>query len=412
MDLSRILYAGSLLKSLHVSQGRGLDKLSLPIVTALYVLAIPLSASQQAELPSDKVSRIEEIVAGEMAKRHIPGLSLAIALNNELVYASGFGMADLEHMVPVTSTTVFGIASITKAVTATAVMQLAEQGKLDLDAPVQQYCRLFPKKRKAITARQLLGHMGRIRHYRGWPEVRNSNHYVTIREALALFKDDPLVHDPGTEFSYSSYGYVLLGCVIEGASGTEYSEYVRRNIFLPAQMTRTEPDDAFKVIPNRAKGYMVMTEENRKELSWFWSDTHKRIMELGKIYNSEFADASRIVPAGGLLSTATDLVRFSLAFQSNSLVTEESRELMWTAQTVPGNEKSTWGLGWIVAPRDGEELVPRLTGSQSGTSSALLLLHKRGFAIAVLSNMEWASLYPMITSIGRIWGFFPADKNK
>ena len=147
-------------------------KLFSRLALVLFILfALPAAAQTRAELPPETIARIEAIISAEMSRYGIPGLSVAIVVDNQLVYANGFGMADLENSVRARADTVYRTASIAKPMTATAVMQLAEQGQLDLDAPIQQYCPAFPEKRWPVTARQLLGHLGGIRHYRSGEEA-------------------------------------------------------------------------------------------------------------------------------------------------------------------------------------------------------------------------------------------------
>ena len=123
--------------------------------------------------------------------------------------------------MPVKGTTAFRTASVAKPMTATAVMTLAEAGKIDIDAPVRNYCPAWPAKHPAITTRQVLGHLAGIRHYGKPGESAGKTHYFVLGDSLALFKDDPLLHEPGTKYLYSTYGYTLLGCVIEGAAGSD-----------------------------------------------------------------------------------------------------------------------------------------------------------------------------------------------
>src|SRR4030095_6501447 len=171
--------------------------------------------------------KIEALIEKEMSAKGIPGLSVAVGVEGQVRYAKGFGMADLENGVPATATTVYRTASIAKPLTATAVLQLVEKGKLALDAPIQAACAAFPEKAWAVTARQLLSHLGGVRHYRpGEPE--NTRHYESITDTLAVFKDDPLLHEPGTKYSYSTYAFSVLGCAIEGASGAPYGEWMRQ----------------------------------------------------------------------------------------------------------------------------------------------------------------------------------------
>jgi CubicO group peptidase (beta-lactamase class C family) len=179
-----------------------------------------LWAQAPASAPEER-EQIEDAVKKFMAANSLPSVSVAVVRDGKYEWSSGFGMADLENSVPATSRTLYRLASISKPITATAAMLLYERGKLDLDAPLQKYCPVFPEKEAPITTRQLLGHLGGIRHDRTHsfddPEIINTKHVDDpISGGLNFFKDDPLVATPGTRFSYSTNGYTLVGCIIEG----------------------------------------------------------------------------------------------------------------------------------------------------------------------------------------------------
>ena len=206
------------------------------------LVCVPRVWAQASGLPQETVEAVEALLIEKMAGERIPGLSIAVVVDGALVWSRGYGTADLENHVPATATTAYRVASIGKTMTATAVMQLVEQGRIDLDAPVQTYCPAFPEKRWAVTSRHLLGHTSGIRHYGGpneEAELFNTVHYDSVIEALDIFKDDPLLFEPGTAHQYSSFGYNVLGCVIEGASGQDFRTYLREHVFEPAGMAST-----------------------------------------------------------------------------------------------------------------------------------------------------------------------------
>src|SRR5271163_3616778 len=189
-------------------------------ISALFLLLFVAANLHAQTLSKEKQSQISQSVSDFMAATSVPGVSVAVVLNGQPAWSAGFGMADLENFVPATSATLFRLASVSKPITATAILQLSERGKLDLDAPIQKYCPAFPKKEVPITTRQLLGHLAGIRHDRTHsfddPEIINTKHVDDpISGGLEYFKDDPLVAAPGTKFSYSSNGYTVVGCVIE-----------------------------------------------------------------------------------------------------------------------------------------------------------------------------------------------------
>src|SRR3984893_19305598 len=194
--------------------------------------------SQETKLAQEKRAQIEIAVSNFLTSTHVPGVSVAVVENGQYAWGAGFGFADLENNAPVSEHTLFRLASISKSLTATAAMQLWERKQLDLDAPVQKYCPSFPQKQSLITTRQVMGHLAGIRHYKSSSqddlEVGNTKHFENpIQAGLDFFKNDPLLSDPGKQFHYSTQGYTLVGCVIEGASGVKYVDFLRQNVFGP-----------------------------------------------------------------------------------------------------------------------------------------------------------------------------------
>ncbi|HST09026.1 MAG TPA: serine hydrolase domain-containing protein, partial [Terriglobales bacterium] len=211
----------------------------------LFVLVLcSATVAQDAKLPAAKRELLENTISKFMAANSVPGISAAVVLNGEEVWSEGFGMADLENSVPVTPQTLFRLASISKPITATAAMHLWEQGKLDIEAPIQKYCPAYPQKESPISTRLLMAHLGGIRHYRHDSnadlETNNTKHFDDpIPGGIQFFANDPLVAKPGTKFNYSTQGFTLVGCAIEGASGKKYVDYVQETVFAPAGMTST-----------------------------------------------------------------------------------------------------------------------------------------------------------------------------
>src|SRR5579872_1442879 len=207
-----------------------------------------------AQPSKEKSERIEQVVTAEMARASIPGVSVAIARHGRVEWTEGFGMADLENLIPVTPETRIRLGSISKPITAIAVMQLVERGKIDLDAEVQRYLPSFPKKQWPVTIREVLGHQGGIRHYRAdGSDSNNIKHYTDAVAPLEIFANDPLLFEPGTKYSYSTYGFNLLGAIVETVSGMKFTDYVRENVFKPAGMDKIAQDDHFAIIPHRAR---------------------------------------------------------------------------------------------------------------------------------------------------------------
>ena len=369
----------------------------LAAAAVLCVAVLTAAPAAQRALPPEAVAALDALLQAEV-KAGVPGLAVAVAFDNRIVYSKGAGMADLQHQVPVTTTTAFRTASVAKPLTATAAMTLVKAGKLDLDAPITKYCAAWPSKHPVITARQLLSHQSGIRHYARRGESTGTTPFFTIDDSLESFKNDPLLHEPGTKHLYSTHGYSVLGCVIEGASTMPYEEYMRNWVFTPAGMTRTRLDRHYDIVPDRASGYQVLSAEAFASLP----PAAKRIAKVGQTYNSDLHDTSMKVPGGGLLSTAEDLARFGIALNTGLLLPKAFVEMMWVDQTTASGEATGYGLGWGVTPM--QEGVRRLThsGNQAGASSALHVIPELGVTIAVMTNLEDHRLATFSRAIGNV----------
>lgn len=336
------------------------------------VLLVASTAGQQRSIAHEKRAQLETAIARFMASNSTPGVSVAIVENGVAEWSAGFGSADLENFVPATSHTLFRLGSISKPITATAAMLLSQQGRLDLDAPVQKYCPEFPQKDSAITTRELLGHLGGIRHYKSEsqddPEAGNTKHFMNpIQAGIDFFKNDPLVSKPGAEFHYSTQGYTLVGCAIEGASEENYVDYVRENVLTPAGMTHTVVDNRFAIVPFRTRFYS-------KDSS-------------GAITNAAFLDSSYKIPGGGWLSSADDMAQFEVALLNDKLIARSTRDVMWTAQKTADGKEDSYGLGWRIG-KDLGVLDVHHGGRQQGTSTFVMIVPQRRTGIVVLINLE------------------------
>jgi serine beta-lactamase-like protein LACTB, mitochondrial len=350
---------------------RNLFRSHVLCLLALLLGSVPAASAQQKSLSEEKRAQIEMAVSSFMSLNSAPGIGAAVVLDGEPAWSAGFGMADLEDSAPATSSTLFRLGSISKPITATAILQLWERGKLDLDAPVQKYCPAFPRKEWPITSRELLGHLGGIRHYdpdgKGDIPEDSARHFSSMEESLHIFAADPLVDKPGTKFHYSTYGYTLLGCVLEGAASQKYVDYVRENIFKPAGMGQTQADDFFSVIPHRTR--------------WYHKD------KSGIVRNAGVLDSSYKIPGGGLISSADDMVRFEAAILAEKLVQRSTRDLMWTSLKTADGKITGYALGWGISDRIGVHVVAH-TGGQQGTSTAFAIVPERRAGVVVLANMD------------------------
>jgi len=352
---------------------------------AVFSFGSALLQAQTKSLSAEKRAQIERAASGFLAANSVPGISVAVVQDGELLWSAGFGMADLENFVPATRSTLFRLGSISKPITATAILQLSERGKLDLDAEVQKYCPAFPKKEWPITTRELLGHLGGIRHYnpdsKGDIPDDSAKHFASMEESLQIFASDPLVAKPGTKFHYSTYGYTVLGCVLEGATSEKYVDYVKENIFEPAGMVETQADDFFAIVPHRSR--------------WYHKD------KGGVVQNAGVLDSSYKIPGGGLISSADDMAQFEIAVMANKLLKPATRDLMWTPQKTADGSQNGYALGWGTQKKYGLALVEH-TGGQQGTSTSIILAPERRAGIVVLANMDNVDSAALSTEILKI----------
>ncbi|HEY6552881.1 MAG TPA: serine hydrolase domain-containing protein [Vicinamibacteria bacterium] len=339
---------------------------------ALALVGVPSGWAQTAsgEIPRAKLEAIEAAVSAEMSRQGIPGLSIAIGQGGQVRFTAGYGLADLENSVPAKAATVYRLASVSKPMTAVVVLQLAERGVIDLDAPIQKYVPAFPEKPWPVTARLLLGHLGGVRHYRD-DEPANTRPYSSAIESLALFKDDPLVAEPGTRFVYSTYGYNLLGAAVEGATGKPFFEALREGVLGPAGMVSTRVDEVAPLIPNRAQGYIRLPS--------------------GDLRNSPLADVSSKVPGGGLCSTAADVARFAQALGGVPLLKKEGLAQMLTSMRTREGRMTSYGLGLNVSG-PGRRREAWHTGGQERVSTVLYVQPDPGISVVLLGNLQHASL--------------------
>jgi CubicO group peptidase (beta-lactamase class C family) len=348
---------------------------------ATFVAAVP--AQQTAPGPAWAAAVEAELVAQQRQDR-IPGLSCAVAVRGELLLRLGLGLADVENDVPASPQTVYRLASISKPITAVLAMQLVEQGKLDLDADVHTLVPAWPAKPWPVTTRQLLAHLGGVRHY--LREAESTVHYATQTAGLACFAADALLHEPGSKYHYSTYGYNLVAAVVEAQSGQPFAQVLRERIAVPAAAPTLQDDDVRRIVRGRAQGYVRV------------GDT---------LQNSELMDASYKLGGGGLCASAEDLARFCVALLDGKLVAPATLQAMATRQRTRSGEEVDYGLGLRV-DRVGDRQLWWHSGAQSRVSTMLLLVPAERVAVVVLCNLEKVRLQPLARRIAELVAPLPA----
>ena len=326
----------------------------------------PLVTPGLANLPAARAAAVESAILAALPRLGIPGLSAAVVRDRELRWSAGYGLADLENEVPTMPATVYRLASVSKPITAAAVLQLAERGRLELDAPIQRYVPGFAEKPWPITARQLLSHQSGIRNWTD-EEFHNTHRYTSITDSLVPFKDDALLFPPSTKTLYTSLGFTLLGAAIEGAGGAPFMEQLRASVFQPAGMESARDDDVFAIVPHRARGYFRRSD--------------------GSLANAPLSDTSNRIPGGGLVATAEDVARFAAALQRGALLKPETLQMALTPQKLHGGRATGYGLGWVVGRRGGKREAYHV-GGQPQVSTVVYMLPDAGVAVAILADLE------------------------
>jgi serine beta-lactamase-like protein LACTB len=328
------------------------------------------AAAQAADPRASASARLADL----MARRHIPGLSIAVGRDGELVWAAAFGVSDLDTKAPVTTESVFPLGSTTKTLTAFVLGQLVEEGRLDLDAPIQTYVPGFPKKEHALTARLLAGHLSGIRDYdMAAGEYANTRAFRTVGEALAVFKDDPLLFEPGTRHQYSAYNFVLLSAAIEGAAGREFLSVVADRIAAPLGLTRTGPNRRSAPPPGLVTSYTAGF--------------------LGAPARAADLDLSNKWAAGGFVSTPTEMVRLGNAVLQGKVVKPETFGVLTTTQKLKdGTDAHGYALGFRSGRKRLAEGGPELRvvhhgGTANGAMSFFLLVPEARLVVALQGNL-------------------------
>lgn len=329
----------------------------------------PSGASRPVESgKAESVSAgVDDLVSQFMKRHHIQGASVAVVRDGKAVLTRSYGLANAEHRVPASEDTVYQLASVTKTFTAGAVMMLVNDGKLSLDARITDRLPDLPKAWETVTVRHLLNHTSGIKSYtsvQGFNETPSKNY--TPREILDLVATAPMEFAPGEKWRYSNTGYVLLGMIIEKATGKPYGESMAERFFKPLGMTRTRANDLRVVIPNRAQGYR-------------WDGKELR--------NAEPVSPTQPFAAGMLVSTVGDLVKWEAALANHAILDEPTLKLMWTPARLSDGKEAGYGFGWEVNKVNGHRKVSH-GGAIPGFSTELARYPDDKLTVIVLTNAD------------------------
>ena len=347
------------------------------------------SVTRSAPSPkwADAVKRGEQIMRAGLTEQNLPGISVAVGIGSEIVWAEGFGWADLEDRVSVTPDTRFKIGTASNALTSAAVGLLMERGLLKLDERIQAYVPEFPEKQWPVTLRQLMGHVGGVSNDAGDEEPLSVRCERTT-EGLQRFANRRLLFEPGTQYHYSSYGWVLVSAAVEAAADQPFFTFMRKQIFEPLGMDDTRAD-ATTGLRDRATFYFPR----------FAADPRYGPQPPREI------DLSCFAGAGAFLSTPSDLVRFAIAMNTGKLLQPATVQLLQTPQRVASGQETGYGLGWDLEtgslPGEQTRQIGHDGEVMDGIVASLWMFPKHGIVVAVTSNIAFANTPSLASSVAQ-----------
>ncbi len=366
----------------------------------LHRAASAVPSVSEADPPAEWARAVEqarEIVRASLAGQNLPGVSFAVGVDGQHVWAEGFGFADLENRVPVSPRTRFRIGTASIALTSAAVGLLLEQDQLKLDDTIQTYVPEYPDKQWPVTLGLLMSHRAGVRNDSGDEGPLFGRHCERPVDALEEFKDDALRFEPGTQFRYSSYGWILMSAAVEDAANEPFLTYMRRKVFEPLGMEDTKAESATESIPNRATFYFPRFSADPK----YGPDVMRDL------------DYSCYAGASVFLSTPTDLVRFAQAVTSGKLLQPATVKLLQTGQRLATGEETGYGLGWdletatvsgkptLVVGHDGDSL--------GGRVASLMTFPELGIVVSVISNTSYADTFAIGVKVAEAFSKGPTE---
>jgi D-alanyl-D-alanine carboxypeptidase len=313
--------------------------------------------------PPDKV---DDIATSAMKTMKIPGLAVMVLKDGKPIKMKGYGYANLEHKVPVKPETIFQSGSVGKQFTATLIMQLVEEGKLDLDEPIGKY---FPEAKGAwdkVLLRHLLSHtsgLGQLPYI----EMDLQKNHTEDDQVKAMVAQKP-VAKPGDEWAYNNGGYVLLGILVRRVTGKFYGDMLQEKIFKPAQMTTARVISESDIIPNRAAGY-VLTDKGIKNQDWV-------------------APLTNTTADGALYLSLHDYAKWDAVLYTNKLLKKTTLEQMWTPTKLnDGKRLALYGFGWFTGKVGDKRLIDH-SGAWQGFTTYIGRHVDQKITVVVLANLD------------------------
>jgi len=338
-----------------------------PLSFTLVLLAAAGQTPAQESDGAAVIARIDSLAKDYMALKKAPAVSIAVVRGKDTLVMKGYGLASREANRAATASTVYRIGSITKQFTAAGIMREVEQGKISLNDPITKYLPDVPTHGERITVRHLLTHTSGVHNYTDSPEwVKHWGEAMTPRQIVAFVDKDTLDFAPGTKYSYSNTGYVLLGMILEKVTGQPYATYVQRQFFTPLGLTQTSYCPDRTKDPQFADGYAASS---------------------GTVKPAEYLNITQPFSAGALCSTVRDLVKWHRALVDGRVVGARSYSLMTTPDTLIGGAKINYGFGLVPGQLSGKRMIGH-SGGINGFTTYGMYMPDESLNVIVLSNSD------------------------
>lgn len=346
----------------------------------IFMVLASVSCLSAAAQGSSRAEQIDQIVRGHMQQQKIPGLAVAVVKNGKTLVAKGYGTANLEYRVPVTPATLFQSGSVGKQFTAVAVMLQVEDRKLALDDSLTKYFPDAPRTWEPITVRQLLTHTSGIPDY-SETDIELRKDY-TEEEFIRVAYTLSLEFEPGSRWSYSNTGYVLLGILVRKVSGRFYGDVLKERVFKPLKMETARIISEADIIPNRAAGYRLVD---------------------GEIKNQEWVAPSLNTTADGALYVSLkDMLAWDSGLRSGAVLRPKSWKQMYTPVVLKSGKNFPYGFGWFVDVFSGQRCLWH-SGAWQGFRTYISRYIDEDLTVIVLANLADANLEPLIKGIASLF---------
>jgi CubicO group peptidase (beta-lactamase class C family) len=344
--------------------------------TLLTLLFVIFSFSfAQTTLDPTISKAVDTYVNEQLSANLIPGVSLALVQDGKVIYAKGYGYANLEHEVPAKPETVYQLASVSKQFTAAGVLLLVQDGKIELDKPINTYLTDAPESWQAITVRHLLNHTAGLGDYGADFDYLQPK---TQEEMLNVIYQSELMFEAGSRFSYSNFGYNTLSILISKVSGQSFSDFMTERIFAPLGMSATTVISERDIVMDRAQGYQLEVSEATQS----------------SVKNQSWVNPSlNVFGDGAFYSTVLDMAKWDAALYGSNILSEESKKTLWEPLTLSNGASwpiaDAYGMGWSVGSVNRHAFVEHSGGWQGFATHFLRFVDDR-LTVVVLANLDVA----------------------